>query len=80
MHGYQPYADTSIKCSYLAVTKYVTIPLFITLYKKQLYAYIKKKAAVKYCPTVCTSKESSVSDSITNERDQFLVMLPSYSC
>ena len=35
MLDYQPYAATSIKCSYLAVTKYVKIPLFITLFKKQ---------------------------------------------
>jgi len=41
MLDYQPYAATSIKCSNLAVTKYVTIPLFITLYKKQSHMQYK---------------------------------------
>jgi hypothetical protein len=35
MFDYQPHAVTIIKCSYLAVTNYVTIPLFITLDKEQ---------------------------------------------
>jgi hypothetical protein len=43
MLDYQPYDVTRIKCSYLAVTKYVTILLFITLYKKQNHAPHRKK-------------------------------------
>jgi len=62
----------------LAVTKYVPTALFITQYKKQIHTpYKRQKTAVKHCPTVCTSKESSVSDNITKKRDKFLIMLPS---
>jgi hypothetical protein len=46
MLDYQPYATTCIKCSYLAVTKHITMPLFITLYKKQSICHKKRQLGI----------------------------------
>jgi hypothetical protein len=48
MPDYQQYPVTSTKCSYLAVTKYVTIPLFYhTVKKNKFICHIKAKKKKK---------------------------------